>query len=147
MLSSRFIRKDCVTHYTESEKPFSQEKWNPLQVREPVKSPGKRFGENLKRLIEMQKIPVTRVAELAKITPKQVYNFMAAGHDARLKGLEKVANALGLSAWQMLAVDLNGDAPKNKQILELLELYNAADEAGRATIVQVAKIAAGMSQK
>lgn len=147
MLSSRFIRRDCVTHYTFSEKPFSQEKWNALQVRDATKTPGKRFGENLKRLIEIRKIPVTKVAELACITPKQVYNVMAAGHDARLKGLEKVANALDMSAWQMLAVDFVGDAPTNKQVLELLELYHATDDDGRATIMQVAKIAAGMSQK
>lgn len=147
MLSSRFIRADCVTHYTSTEKPFSQEKWNPLQMREPTKTPMKRYGENLKRLIEIQKIPVTKVAEEARVTPKQIYNFMAAGHDARLKGLEKVANVFGLSAWQMMAVDFDGSPASNRQLLALLELYSRADEAGRAAIMQVAEIAASKASK
>jgi hypothetical protein len=142
VLSNRFIGAECVTNYTKVKQPISQGRWNPFQMREQPKSPVVRYAENLKRLIDLEKIPVAKVAEVAKVTPKQVYNFMAAGHDVRLKGIEKVANVFGLSAWQLLAVDLEANPAKNKQVLTLLELFSKADEAGQQAIMQVAEIAA-----
>ena len=111
-------------------------------MREPPIKPVLRFATNLKKLIDLQKIPVTTVADRAKVQPKQVYNFMAAGHDFRLKGIEKIANAFGLSAWQMLAVDFEDNPALNKQVLELLEHFSRTDEDGRKTILQGARIAA-----
>lgn len=142
MDSSRFMHAHCVTNYSKVKEPITHGKWNAFQVRETPTSPVARFAKNLKKLVDLEKIPVTKVAEGARVTPKQVYNFMAAGHDPRLKGLEKVANVFGLSAWQMLAVDFDDSPAHNKQLLALLELYSKADEAGRMAIMQVAEIAA-----
>ncbi len=114
---------------------------------EPTVGPVTRFARNLKKLIKMQGVQVTTVAEGAKVTPKQVYNLMAAGHDFRLKSTEKVANFFGLTTWQLLAVDLEDNPSTNKQLLTLLELYSRADEAGRNTIMQVAEIAAGKAPR
>ena len=147
MFSSRVMPPVSVKLYTSVKKPISLEKWNALQMKEPTRTPVERFAHNLKKLIEITGMPVSKVADGAKITPKQVYNFMAAGHDFRLKGIEKVANAFGLTAWQMLAYDLEASPPANKQVLQLLELFSKADESGRATILRVAEIAAEKTPK
>jgi hypothetical protein len=147
VLSSNDIPPFSVKNYTPVKQPISQGSWNAFHMREPPIKPVVRFAENLKRLIEIEKISVARVAEGAKITPKQVYNFMAAGHDFRLKGIEKVAQVFGLSAWQMLAVDLTEKPLDNKQVLRLLELFSRADEPGQQAILQVAEIAAGKPPK
>ncbi len=143
MLSNRFMRDDCVTHYTTFQQPISLGTWNPFQMLEPTVSPVARFARNLKKLIKLQAVQVTTVAEGAKVTPKQVYNLMAAGHDFRLKSTEKVANFFGMTTWQFLAVDLEDNPASNREVLRLLELYSKTDESGRKTIMQVAEIAAG----
>jgi transcriptional regulator with XRE-family HTH domain len=116
-------------------------------MRESTTRPVIRYGENLKRLIDMGERTVADVARAIGKPPKQVYNFMNGAHDPRLKGLEKVANVFGLSAWQMLAVDLTDKPADNKQILALLEAFSQADEAGRKAILQVAEIAASKPSK
>lgn len=116
-------------------------------MREPPIKPVVRFSENLNRLIDKADNTVTKVAGRAGVQPKQVYNLMDAGHDFRLKSCEKVANAFGLSAWQMLAVDFTEKPAQNKQILMLLELFSRADTAGREAIMRVAEVAASKPSK
>lgn len=111
-------------------------------MQKPLTSPLHRYAKNLKTLIALNEMTVIQVAEKAHVIPKQVYNLLNASHDARLKGLEKVANVFGLSAWQMLATDLEGKPAEAKQVLRLLERFAATDESGRHTILQVAEIAA-----
>lgn len=110
-------------------------------------SPARRYAENLKKLIALHEMTVAQVAAIAKVRPKQVYNFLNASHDPRVKGLEKVANVFGLSAWHMMAADLTDKPADNKQVLALLDSFMAADATGRTTILQVAKIAATMPGK
>lgn len=110
-------------------------------------SPAARFAKNLRTLIDLRGMTVAQVAEAARIIPKQVYNFLNVSHDPRIKGLEKVANVFALTTWQMLATDLTTVPAENKQVLTLLEHFTAADEAGRATIMQVAQIAASKSSR
>lgn len=112
--------------------------------KQPI-SPLHRYAKNLKALIALHEMTVAQVAERAKVIPKQVYNLLNASHDPRLKGLEKVANVFGLSAWQMLAVDLEGKPAEMRRVLTLLERFTAADEAGQAAIMQVAEIASNRS--
>jgi transcriptional regulator with XRE-family HTH domain len=90
---------------------------------------------------------VAEVAAAARVIPKQVYNLLNESHDPRIKGLEKVARVFGLSAWQMLAVDLTLKPAENKRILSLLENFSAADEAGQETILKVAEIAGNTLRK
>jgi transcriptional regulator with XRE-family HTH domain len=147
VLSMSDIPASCVNLYTDVKQPITPGTWNAFQMREQPINPVLRFAENLKRLIKLEGVSVARVAEGAKITPKQVYNLMAAGHDFRLKSIEKVANVFDLSAWQMLAVDLESKPADYKQVLELLELFAKADEDGRKVIMHVASIAAGRASK
>lgn len=116
-------------------------------MRETPIRPIARYAKNLKTLIDMGDKTVADVARAIGKPPKQVYNFLNGAHDPRLKGLEKVANVFGLSAWQMLAVDLTDKPAENRQILALLESFLAADEAGQAAILQVAEIAAQKARK
>lgn len=141
MLSRSVIRGNCVTHYTWPVQPITGGSWNHLQMEKSLTSPTQRYAKNLKRLIDMHEMTVAQVADKAKLVPKQVYNLLNASHDPRLKGLEKVANVFGLSAWQMLAVDLDEKPADVKQALRLLELFSATDSSGRHTILQVADIA------
>lgn len=142
MLARSVIRGRSVTLYTNDAQHVTDVPWNHLQMQKPPTSPLHRYAKNLRALIDLHEMTVIQVAEKAKIIPKQVYNLLNASHDPRLKGLEKVANVFGLSAWQMLAVDLDGKPAELKQVLTLLERFSAMDEAGRATLMQVAEIAA-----
>jgi transcriptional regulator with XRE-family HTH domain len=137
----------CVKHYNKVKQPISDGKWNAFHMREPLIKPVDRYGRNLKRLIDIGEKTVADVAKAINKPPKQVYNFINGAHDPRLKGLEKVANVFGLSAWQLLAFDFTDSPAENKQILALIELFNRTDEAGRNTILQVAEIAANNHQK
>jgi transcriptional regulator with XRE-family HTH domain len=104
-------------------------------------APLARYANNLRILIALHETTVAQVAAAAGVVPKQVYNILNQSHDARLKGLEKVANVFGLSAWQMLATELSDKPAKNKQVLALLEHFASADEAGQAAIMQVSELA------
>jgi transcriptional regulator with XRE-family HTH domain len=132
----------CVNHYTYVKQPISQGSCNAFHMREPPTRPVARYGKNLKFLIDTGEKGVADVAKAIGKPPKQVYNFINGAHDPRLKGLEKVANVFGLSAWQMLAIDFTEKPVDYKQVLALLELYSSADEAGRKAILGVAQIAA-----
>ena len=127
--------------YTNNAQHITEGAWNHLQMQAQTTSPLHRYAKNLKALIALHEMTVIQVAEKAKLTPKQIYNLLNANHDPRLKGLEKVANVFGLSAWQMLATDLEGKPAEAKQVLTLLERFSEADEGGRQTILQVADIA------
>lgn len=142
MLSRSVIGGTSVTLYTFPVQPFTEGSWNHLRVEKSLTSPIQRYAKNLRRLIELHELSVAQVADRAKVIPKQVYNLLNASHDPRLKGLEKVAQVFGLSAWQMLAVDLDDKPGDAKQIMALLERFSASDESGRKTILQVAEIAA-----
>jgi transcriptional regulator with XRE-family HTH domain len=112
-----------------------------------VVPPAYRYARNLKILLELHGMTVAEVAKKANVIPKQVYNLLNVSHDPRVKGLEKVANAFGLTTWQMLAFDMTDRPAENRQILELLESFAMADESGRATILRVAEIASQTIQK
>ena len=141
MFSRSVIRAGCVTHYTSDVQPITEPAWNHPLVEKSLTPPTRRYARNLKALIALHETSVAEVAERAGVRPKQVYNLLNASHDPRLKGLEKVANVFGLSAWQMLATDLDGRPADVKRVLTLLERFSAADEAGRLAIMQVAELA------
>lgn len=105
-------------------------------------APKARLAKNLKILIEMQDLSVYRVAEIAKVDPKTVYNLLKGSFDPRLSIIEKLANVFGLTTWQLLANDMEAKPPDSKQVLVLLEHYSTAKEEGRRAIMQVAEIAA-----
>ena len=105
-------------------------------------SPKVRLAKNLKALIEVQGLSVYRVAEIAKVDPKTVYNMLKGSFDPRLSIIEKLANVFGMTTWQILAHDMEGLRPDSKQVVELLELYSGAKEDGKRAIMQVAEIAA-----
>jgi transcriptional regulator with XRE-family HTH domain len=104
-------------------------------------SPRQRLSKNFKALIDMQDLTVYRVAEVAKVDPKTVYNMLKGSFDPRLSIVEKLANVFGLTTWQILAVDFEAKPPDSKQTLALLEHYSTAKEDGRKAIMQVAEIA------
>lgn len=99
------------------------------------------LAKNLNLLMEMQGLRAYQVAAEAKIAPKTFYSMLKAGHDARLINMEKVAAVFGLSAWQLMAVDLAVIKPPARiAALALLQAYSSADDAGRQAIMQVAEI-------
>lgn len=142
MLSSRFMSPECVTSYRKVKSPITLVSWNALQVLDTPTNLVHRFAKNLRKLIELEKTTVAKVARAAGVQEKQIYNYLDAGHNFRLKGLDGIAKVFGLSAWQMLAIDFTDSPASNKQVLELLELFSKADEAGKQTIMSVARIAA-----
>lgn len=113
-----------------------------VMVKTPQQAPRVRLAQNLRKLIEARGMTVYQVAEIAKVEPKTIYNLLKATFDARMSSVEKVADVFGLSAWQLIAVDLDGSVPSERDVLALLERFTRADESGRRTILQVAEIAA-----
>ncbi len=101
-----------------------------------------RCGKNLEKMLQLRDMTVAELASLAKVTPKQVYNLLNGSHDPRLKSIEKVANALGLATWQLLALDMEALPAQHAEVLHLLDLFSRADEAGRKAILQVAEVVA-----
>lgn len=143
MFSRRDMRRLCVNHYTDVKKHVSLRECNDFPMLDMPTPPAVRYGKNLKTLLELRKMSVADVANAAKVQPKQIYNLMSASHDHRIKGMEKIANVFGLSAWQMLAVDFSESPAPIKQVLALLEAFSAAGEAEQAAIMQVALMASG----
>jgi transcriptional regulator with XRE-family HTH domain len=131
-----------VKNYTSVKKHVTRALCNHLQMPRATVAPASRYAENLKILLALHEKTVAEVAAAAKLTPKQIYNLMNVSHDPRIKGLEKVANAFGLTTWQMLATDLTDKPAENRLVLMLLEYFAQADEAGKATIMNVAEIVA-----
>jgi len=104
-------------------------------------TPRKRLAENLQVLMKTAEKSSPEIAEAAQIGRKTMNNFLNGRFDPRLTLVEKVANTFGLTTWQLLAMDLSAIPAQPKQVLTLLERFFEADEAGRATILQVAEIA------
>src|SRR4051812_17059295 len=95
-----------VENYTLCKSHTSDLTWQALHMAEAPSGAFDRYRKNLAILLKAFNMPVIRVAAVAKIQPKQVYNLLNGTHDPRLKSMEKVANVFGLSAWQMLALDM-----------------------------------------
>lgn len=111
-------------------------------MRKTTTPPKIRLANNLRRLMDMQAEGAYKVADIAAVVPKTVYNLLAAKHDPRLTSVEKAARVFGLEAWQLLVPDLERKPADDGDVLALLEHFLDADESGRETIMQVAKIAA-----
>ena len=82
------------------------------------------------------------IGKKAKVDPKTVNNLLRAAFDPRLSVVEKVASAFNMTAWQLLAYDLEERPPDSKQVVVLLERFSSAPDDGRQAIMQVAEIAA-----
>lgn len=88
--------------------------------------------------MEQQGQNANAVGLASKVDPKTIGDMLKARRDSRIGVVEKVAKVLGLSAWQLLATDLDGVPPKDKDALKLLELFLTANEASRDAILKVA---------
>ncbi len=147
MLRSNDMTPFSVKRYTAVKQHVTELGCNHLQMPRNTMSPAVRFAKNLEILIELHQMTVAQVAAIAKVIPKQVYNLLNVSHDPRLKGLEKVAGVFGLTAWQMLAMDLTTKPAENRRVLALLEDFAAADADGQAAILQVAAAVASKAYK
>lgn len=132
----------CGNASTDVKEPVPQPVWNYFPMGKSPTSPRVRLAKNLKALIQMQDLTVYQIAEVAKVDPKTVYNLLKCAFDPRLSIVEKLANVFGLTAWQILAADMESQPGNSKQVLRLLEHYSTASEDGRKAISQVAEIAA-----
>lgn len=105
--------------------------------------PRQRLAKNLKALMAMQNLSARQVSEVAKVSNKTVSNMVNASFDPRLSLVEKVANVFGMTAWQLLAADLEARPKEDSaQAMKLLEHYTNAQDDGRKAIMHVAEMAA-----
>jgi transcriptional regulator with XRE-family HTH domain len=142
VLSSSAMAASCGNLSIDVKEPVPHRMWKHFPMGKILTSPRVRLAKNLKALVEMQGLSAYQVAELAKVDPKTVYNLLKGSFDPRLSIVEKLANAFGLTSWQILAADFEAKPPDSKQVLTLLEHYSTAKEEGRKAIMQVAEIAA-----
>lgn len=115
-------------------------------ARAPKIPPRQRLAKNIRALMHMQGLGTGLIADRAKVDPKTVNNMVNARFDPRLSQVEKIANVFGLTAWQLLAADLEGKAPDSAAALRLLEHYSNAQDDGRKAIMQVAEIASAKAE-
>jgi transcriptional regulator with XRE-family HTH domain len=141
VFSSNDIDASCGNLSTDVKELIPHRMWNHFRVPKTPINPRARLAKNIKALMAMQELTAYQVAEAAKVDPKTVYNLLNQGFDPRLSRVEKVANAFGLTTWQLLAHDWELRPANSKLVTELLERYSSADDAGRAAIMQVAGIA------
>jgi transcriptional regulator with XRE-family HTH domain len=141
VVSSSAMPRFYGKHSADVKAHVPQARWNNFLMGKAPTSPRQRLSKNFKALIDMQDLTVYRVAEVAKVDPKTVYNMLKGSFDPRLSIVEKLANVFGLTTWQILAVDFEAKPPDSKQTLALLEHYSTAKEDGRKAIMQVAEIA------
>jgi transcriptional regulator with XRE-family HTH domain len=104
--------------------------------------PRQRLAKNLRVLAAKNEMSGTEIGKKAGVDQKTVTEMMKASFDPRLSKVEKVANVFGMTAWQLLAYDLEESPPDSAQVTRLLEHYSNAEEDGRKAIMQVAEIAA-----
>jgi transcriptional regulator with XRE-family HTH domain len=104
--------------------------------------PRQRLAKNLRVLSAKHEMSGTKIGEKAGVDQKTVTEMMKASFDPRLSIVEKIANAFGMTAWQLLAYDLEERPPDSANVVRLLEHYTNAEEAGRKAIMQVAEVAA-----
>lgn len=83
------------------------------------------------------------VARRSGVDPKTVNNMIHGRYDPRPEKADQVAAVFGLRGWQLLIPDLPADMLKNGQLEAVIRNYVSASPAGRASIDQVAKMAAG----
>lgn len=103
--------------------------------------PRDRLASNLKALIESGGQSVPEIAARAGVDRKTINNLLNRRFDPRLSLVEKVANAIGMSTWQLLATDLDPEKIDSKQIMRLVDHFSKAKGPGREAIMNVAEIA------
>ena len=108
--------------------------------KQPV-PPRQRLAKNLKVLAARRELSGHEIGKKAKVDPKTVNNMLRAAFDPRLSVVEKVAGVFGMTAWQLLAYDLEEHPPDSKQVVQLIERFSSAPDDGRKAILQVAEIA------
>lgn len=107
--------------------------------------PRQRLARNLRVLAKRAELSGNEIGKKAGVDPKTVNEMLKASFDPRLSKVEKIANVFGLSAWQLLAYDLEERPPDSANVVRLLEHYSSAPDDGRKAIMQVAEIAAAKS--
>lgn len=98
------------------------------------------LARNLRFLLEQKDLSQRAAAAAGKVDAKTFNNMVMARFDPRLAQVERVAAALDVEPWQLLAIDMAKSSAPPKDALRLLDLFMKASGDGRAAILQVAAV-------
>ena len=104
--------------------------------------PRQTLARNLKGLMAETGLSAPEIARMAGVDRKTVNNQLNGRFDPRPEHLDAVAKVFDLSGWELLSPNFNMKAAKNASLQKLIELFNAADNEGRETIMKIAELAA-----
>lgn len=86
------------------------------------------LAENLRRIFAEREINSSAVAKKSGIAQRTIHDMLMGAHDPGLGKIDKVAQALGLHAWQLL------HSAQEAKAIELVEVYMASTAEARAII-------------
>lgn len=109
--------------------------------------PRQRLAKNLKALLAKTGLSGPEVAKRAGVDRKTLNNQLNGRYDPRHEQVDAVAKVFGLEGWQLIHPAFDPERANNQMIEHLLELYAAADEQGRESIMRVAEMAATYKPK
>lgn len=66
-----------------------------------------KFGENLKKVIDLHDTDVMTIASIGKIEPKQVYRVLKGEHGASMGTIISIAKGLGISPKELFDFDFD----------------------------------------
>lgn len=88
-----------------------------------------------------------KLSEASRVSQTHISNLLRAEKLPGMAVMEKLAAALGVEVWQLLAPSALVDRAYSKQAAEIIEAYAACDESGKATIHSVALAQAGAHRR
>ena len=100
------------------------------------------LAKNLNTLMEVYELEPPELEGKSDISRRMIQYILSQGKTATIETTEKLANAFGLHAWQLLipgiTPDINGD-----ELKELVENFLSSNQEGQEYISKVAEKEAG----
>jgi len=98
-----------------------------------------RFANTLKQLMGARGISVKTLSKKSGVSARMIYMILKGERKPTIEVIERLANALGLSAWELLLPIDDIDAEMLTHLESLLLSYATASEEGRELIWKVAE--------
>jgi transcriptional regulator with XRE-family HTH domain len=98
---------------------------------------------NLKRLMDMCEWDAKELEKRSGVTSRMIRYILGMDRCPSIEVAEKLANAFGLTGWQLIMPQLMGDIKQMRHIEALIDNWNKADPDGKLFIEDAAKREAG----
>ncbi|MFA7656522.1 helix-turn-helix domain-containing protein [Acidithiobacillus thiooxidans] len=101
------------------------------------------FAQNLASLMASRNMSQSALAQKSGVSQRTISNMLNPDYDPRysptLNNIEKVADALGISPWQLLIEAVPTEVIASRDIEKLVHIFSTVSEEGRDAILSVGK--------